>query len=66
MNAVPPPPTVNRYILFSSVHVIIATPGRILDLMKKGVAKVDKAQMIVMDEVRKIMQKSRFPAKNVL
>lgn len=34
------------------VHVVIATPGRILDLIKKGVAKMDKAQMIVMDEVR--------------
>lgn len=33
------------------VHVVIATPGRILDLIKKGIAKVDKAQMIVMDEV---------------
>lgn len=32
------------------VHVVIATPGRILDLVKKGVAKVDKAQMTVMDE----------------
>lgn len=38
----------------SLVHVIIATPGRILDLIKKGVAKVDKVQMAVMDEVRKI------------
>ena len=33
------------------VHVVIATPGRILDLIKKGVAKVERAQMIVMDEV---------------
>lgn len=33
------------------VHVMIATPGRILDLIKKGVAKVDKTQMMVMDEV---------------
>lgn len=33
------------------VHVVIATPGRILDLIKKGVAKMDKAQLIVMDEV---------------
>lgn len=33
------------------VHVVIATPGRILDLIKKGVAKVDKTQMMVMDEV---------------
>jgi hypothetical protein len=31
--------------------VVIATPGRILDLIKKGVAKVDKVQMMVMDEV---------------
>lgn len=37
--------------LLSIVHVVIATPGRILDLIKKGVAKVDKAQIIVMDEV---------------
>lgn len=35
-----------------AVHVVIATPGRILDLIKKGVAKVDKTQMMVMDEVR--------------
>lgn len=34
------------------MHVIIATPGRILDLIKKGVAKVDKVQMMVMDEVK--------------
>lgn len=34
------------------VHVVIATPGRILDLIKKGVAKVNQVQMIVLDEVR--------------
>ena len=32
------------------VHVVIATPGRILDLIKKGVAKVSQVQMIVLDE----------------
>ena len=31
---------------------MIATPGRVLDLIKKGVAKVDRTQMMVMDEVR--------------
>uniref|UniRef100_A0A673JF46 RNA helicase n=1 Tax=Sinocyclocheilus rhinocerous TaxID=307959 RepID=A0A673JF46_9TELE len=41
--------------LDETVHVIIATPGRILDLIKKGVAKVDKAQMIVMDEADKLL-----------
>lgn len=35
------------------MHVVIATPGRILDLIKKGVAKVDKVQIMVMDEVKK-------------
>lgn len=33
-----------------AVHVVIATPGRILDLIKKGVAKVEHVQMIVLDE----------------
>lgn len=41
-----------------SVHVVIATPGRILDLMKKGVAKVDKVQIMVMDEVKTTTSKS--------
>lgn len=38
-------------VLVATVHVVIATPGRILDLMKKGLAKVEKIQMMVMDEV---------------
>ncbi|MBN3312517.1 DDX6 helicase, partial [Atractosteus spatula] len=36
--------------LDETVHVVIATPGRILDLIKKGVAKVGQVQMIVLDE----------------
>jgi len=32
------------------VHVVIATPGRILDLIKKGVAKVEHVQRIELDE----------------
>lgn len=39
--------------IFFTVHVVIATPGRILDLIKKGVAKVNQVQMIVLDEVSK-------------
>lgn len=38
-------------VVSAPVHVIIATPGRILDLIKKGVAKVSQVQMIVLDEV---------------
>ncbi|KAL4647708.1 putative ATP-dependent RNA helicase DDX6 [Arapaima gigas] len=41
--------------LDETVHVVIATPGRILDLIKKGVAKVDQVQMIVLDEADKLL-----------
>uniref|UniRef100_A0A673M584 RNA helicase n=1 Tax=Sinocyclocheilus rhinocerous TaxID=307959 RepID=A0A673M584_9TELE len=41
--------------LDEEVHVVIATPGRILDLIKKGIAKVDKVQMMVMDEADKLL-----------
>lgn len=37
--------------IYFTVHVIIATPGRILDLIKKGLAKVNQVQMVVLDEV---------------
>jgi ATP-dependent RNA helicase DDX6/DHH1 len=38
--------------LGATVHVVVATPGRILDLSQKGVAKLDKCSVCVMDEVR--------------
>ncbi|KAK3571313.1 hypothetical protein QTP86_005951 [Hemibagrus guttatus] len=41
--------------LDETVHVVIATPGRLLDLMKKGLAKADKVQMMVMDEADKLL-----------
>lgn len=41
--------------LQQQVHVVIATPGRILDLMKKGLAIVDKCAMLVMDEADKLL-----------
>uniref|UniRef100_A0AAR2JV83 RNA helicase n=1 Tax=Pygocentrus nattereri TaxID=42514 RepID=A0AAR2JV83_PYGNA len=41
--------------LDDTVHVVIATPGRIVDLIKKGVAKVGKVQMMVMDEADKLL-----------
>lgn len=39
--------------LGATVHVVVATPGRILDLARKGVAKLDKCSVCVMDEVRR-------------
>lgn len=38
-------------IYLFAVHVIVATPGRILDLMRKHLADMSKCQMMVMDEV---------------
>ena len=41
--------------LNSVVHLIVATPGRILDLMEKDVAVVDKCKMLVLDEADKLL-----------
>ncbi|XP_053201584.1 ATP-dependent RNA helicase me31b-like [Panonychus citri] len=41
--------------IYEKVHVIIATPGRILDLIDKEVAKVDKCKMLVLDEADKLL-----------
>jgi ATP-dependent RNA helicase DDX6/DHH1 len=35
--------------------VIIATPGRILDLMDKNVANVDNCRILVLDEADKLL-----------
>lgn len=37
---------------YSVVHVIVATPGRILDLLEKRICNVSKCHMLVLDEVR--------------
>ena len=43
------------YRLYQTVHIIVATPGRILDLASKGVAKLDQCKMLVLDEVDKLL-----------
>ncbi|CAF2520626.1 unnamed protein product [Rotaria sp. Silwood2] len=37
------------------VHIIIATPGRLLDLVKKELAKIDLCRVIVLDEADKLL-----------
>ena len=37
--------------LDETVHVIVATPGRLLDLIEKNIAQVNNCQMLVLDEV---------------
>lgn len=37
------------------VHVIVATPGRILDLISKDIAKVQACNMVILDEADKLL-----------
>jgi superfamily II DNA/RNA helicase len=37
---------------YQNVHIVVATPGRILDLSNKSVAKLSNCKILVMDEVR--------------
>ena len=37
--------------LDEAVHVIVATPGRLLDLIEKSIADVSQCQILVLDEV---------------
>lgn len=41
--------------VYQKVHVIIATPGRIIDLMEKQVCKMDQCKMLVLDEADKLL-----------
>ena len=37
------------------VHIVIATPGRLLDLVNKNLAKMDSCRVIVLDEADKLL-----------
>jgi len=41
--------------IYDKVHLVVATPGRILDLMEKGVAKMDKCKILCLDEADKLL-----------
>lgn len=43
------------YRLYQTVHVVVATPGRILDLATKEVANLENCKMLVLDEVDKLL-----------
>jgi ATP-dependent RNA helicase DDX6/DHH1 len=49
------------YRLYKVVHVIVCTPGRILDLASKGVADLSGCEMIVMDEADKLLSVDFYP-----
>jgi len=41
--------------LYNTVHIIVATPGRIMDLGEKKVADLSKVNTVVMDEADKLL-----------
>jgi len=41
--------------LHQTVHICVATPGRVLDLANKRVCKLDKCSILVMDEADKLL-----------
>ncbi|MBX9723233.1 MAG: DEAD/DEAH box helicase [Candidatus Obscuribacterales bacterium] len=41
--------------LYSPVHILVGTPGRILDLAEKGVADLARVGLLVMDEADKLL-----------
>eukprot|EP00923_Selenidium_pygospionis_P002196 GHVN01003394.1.p1 GENE.GHVN01003394.1~~GHVN01003394.1.p1 ORF type:complete len:549 (+),score=77.95 GHVN01003394.1:707-2353(+) len=41
--------------LYNVVHLLVATPGRVLDLANKGVCDLSNTQMVVMDEADKLL-----------
>ena len=46
--------------LSQPVHVVVATPGRIQDLEKKNVARLNQCNILVMDEVRPTAQQQHL------
>lgn len=43
------------YRLYKTVHILVGTPGRVLDLASKHVADLSRAQIVVMDEADKLV-----------
>ena len=47
--------------LFNTVHILVGTSGRILDLSTKGCADLSKAETVVMDEADKLLSPEFIP-----
>ena len=41
--------------LMNTVHIVVATPGRLVDLASKGAVKLDHVSMIALDEADKLL-----------
>lgn len=38
--------------LYNVVHILVGTPGRVLDLADKGIANLKECNTLIMDEAR--------------
>lgn len=43
--------------LMSTVHIVIGTPGRIHDIAKKEIVKLNECNIVVLDEVDKLLSR---------
>ncbi len=50
-----------REALSAGADVIIATPGRLLDLLNQGACRLDKVQFVVLDEADKMLDMGFLP-----
>jgi len=47
--------------LYNTVHIMVATPGRVLDLANKGVADITKCATVILDEADKLLSPEFVP-----
>ena len=47
--------------LDNKVHILVGTPGRIYDLLKKKIARIDQCEMLVLDEADKLLSLDFMP-----
>ena len=47
--------------LYNTVHIMVATPGRVLDMAEKGVAKLDACHIICLDEADMLLSPEFMP-----
>lgn len=43
------------YRLYKTVHILVGTPGRVLDLASKDICNLRDVNMLVMDEADKLL-----------
>jgi translation initiation factor 4A len=43
--------------LLEGAHVVVGTPGRVLDMMKKGFLKTDYLRIFVLDEADEMLSR---------